>query len=175
MGGKRLQPKPEVAAFPDERLGENGPQFTMWMFRRDVEGPPPKYETPEELAHWCQKYFDYTSQLPPLPGDKPVPFTLQGMLVHIGVSMKAWREWRNGNRPDLIPVIDEAEKIIQDQQLRGAVGGMYNGNLVARLNGITDKREIEQKTIEAIEVKFIDPPERQQMIDVTPEESDDTD
>ena len=56
------------------------------------------------------------------------------MADHIGVSGRAWRQWGD-ERTDLLPVIEWAEEVCDNQMLEGAIVGQFNANIISRLLG----------------------------------------
>lgn len=128
-------------------------------------GRPPKFKTPEELQEKAEGYFQYCDTHPievwqrkaaaanqsakngsGVKSDEGTmyirrPYTLDGLALWCEVGN--WRQWRTDAPPEFRTVIDTLEARVRDQQVSGAVVGMYNANLVARLNGISESVQVE--------------------------------
>ena len=138
-------------------------------------GRPPKFKTPEELQDKAEGYFQYCDTHPievwqrkaaaanqsakngsGVKSDEGTmyirrPYTLDGLALWCGLSN--WRMFRAQHQDDeFFTVIDALEMRVRDQQVSGAVVGMYNANLVARLNGISESVQVET----SIPVKLVD-------------------
>ena len=138
-------------------------------------GRPPKFKTPEELQEKAEGYFQYCDTHPIEvwqrkaaaanqsakngSGDKSDegtmhirrPYTLDGL--GLWLEIYDWRHFRAYHQDDdFSPVIRALEARVRDQQVSGAVVGMYNANLVARLNGISESVQVET----SIPVKLVD-------------------
>lgn len=75
------------------------------------------------------------------------PYTLDGFCLFAGILMP-WATFKNNAKrrkdwTDFEIVINACEQTIRDQQVTGAMIGVYSERLTARLNGITDKQELE--------------------------------
>ena len=145
---------------------------TFWRETKEqaVKGRPRFFETPEELADACTKYFEWCENnfieeevLVSYKGvttketkAHPKALLIGSMCVFIGVDEKTWRGWRT-TRPDLLPSIQWAEKVIYDQKFTGASGGLLNANIIARELGLADKSELTGKDGGPIQTTTIDP------------------
>jgi hypothetical protein len=79
------------------------------------------------------------------------PYTIDGL--GLWLEIYDWRHFRAYHQDDeFSPVIRALEARVRDQQVSGAVVGMYNANLVARLNGISESVQVET----SIPVKLVD-------------------
>lgn len=137
-------------------------------------GRPPKFKTPEELEAKAEGYFQYCDTHPievwqrkaaaanqsakngsGVKSDEGTmyirrPYTLDGLGLFVGV---VWKDFRSYHASDeFSEVIRTLEARVRDQQVSGAVVGMYNANLVARLNGISESVQVET----GIPVKLVD-------------------
>lgn len=126
-------------------------------------GKPPKYKNAKEL--W-DKFLEYCAWADGNPIELPErmaffgskksverqaqnkaraqrPYTLYGFLAWAGIA-----NWTEFKRPefrkhaDYLRVINAIENSIKAMQVDGAMVGVYNSNLTARLNGITEKTEV---------------------------------
>lgn len=138
-------------------------------------GRPPKFKTPEELEAKAEGYFQYCDTHPievwqrkaaaanqsakngsGVKSDEGTmyirrPYTLDGL--GLWLEIYDWRHFRAYHQDDdFSPVIRALEARVRDQQVSGAVVGMYNANLVARLNGISESVQVET----SIPVKLVD-------------------
>ena len=129
-------------------------------------GRPPKFKTPDELEKLAEEYFawceanpikiykrkDASARQAAKNGSSAGsaenemyitrPYTIDGLALHCNIP--DWRHWRNYHQDDeFFPVIIALEARIRNQQVSGAMVGMYNSNLTARLNGIADTTKTE--------------------------------
>lgn len=129
-------------------------------------GRQPKFKTPEELQEKAEGYFQYCDTHPievwqrkaaaanqsakngsGVKSDEGTmyirrPYTLDGLGLWLEIN--DWRHFRAYHQDDdFSPVIRALEARVRDQQVSGAVVGMYNANLVARLNGISESVQVE--------------------------------
>ena len=127
-------------------------------------GRPPKFKTPEELEAKAEEYFRWCD-------DNPIriykrkdaganqtaksgsgvksqegeafanrPYTLDGLGLYVGV---VWKDFKTYHQDDeFSEVIRTLEARVRDQQVSGAMVGVYNSNLTARLNGIADTQNV---------------------------------
>lgn len=74
----------------------------------------------------------------------PRPLTIEGfknyLWEHAGDAQRYFNN-RDGAFGDYAPIIQRAREVIRQQQIEGGMVGMYNANLTARLNGLTEKTE----------------------------------
>ena len=132
-------------------------------------GRPPKFETADDLLQAAMGYFKECDANPmkSVVRDKksartakqdtkaaekqfeevPRPYTLDGLCLYCGIFMP-WATFKQHcrerkNWDDFRIVIQACEQIIRDQQVAGALINLYDSRLVARLNGITDKTEVD--------------------------------
>ena len=126
-------------------------------------GKPPKYKKPQDLWNKFQEYIQWVDSNPiEMPerasffGTKKEvvrqgqmktkvarPYTLYGFLAFAGIM-----NWTEFKRPEFrhqenyLRVIYAIENTVKAQQIDGALVGIYNSNLTARLNGISEKTEV---------------------------------
>ena len=128
-------------------------------------GRPPTFETAEQLAQAFEDYKAFVDANPfeivtIFKGEEsvrhiPHPYTLCGFMVFID-SMSEWCDWKRYTKErgaDFLGVLTRIETEVRDQQVNGGMAGMYNANLTARLNGLTDKKDVTSKG-EKIDFKF---------------------
>ena len=84
--------------------------------------------------------------------DVPVysPPDMLSFCLFIGISFQTFNEYVNGEyrekREDLSEIFTRVHEWIKSEQLRGASAGLYNAQIVARINGLSDKQEVELTT-----------------------------
>lgn len=126
-------------------------------------GRPPKYSSAEML--W-QKFVDYTELMERTPirmsmrsrsnGDKevisndselrPHSWTLGGFCLYASITnWTTFKETKKYQTADFLRVIRAIEQSIVEHQISGASVGLYNPNLVARLNGLSESHEVTGK------------------------------
>ena len=146
----------------------NGNEF--WK-ARSSHGRHPKFKTTEELEDACLQYFEWNRDNPlyeikayPYKGTvvkealpKKRAMSLSALLRFIDISHEQWRLWRKGDRPDLIGVIQWAERAIYDQKFEGAAADMLNSNIIARDLGLTEKQahELSSKDGQPIQINVL--------------------
>ena len=127
-------------------------------------GRPPKFKTPEELEAKAEEYFKWCDANPiriykrkdaganqtakngsginSQEGEAFAnrPYTHDGLGLYVGV---VWKDFRAYHQDDeFSEVIRTLEARVRDQQVSGAMVGVYNSNLTARLNGIADTQNV---------------------------------
>ena len=134
----------------------------QWWKLRSKHGCDAIFSTPEILESACEEYFKATDERNDWDGQnwvgkdgeevvvkKKVPYSLKGLCVFLGVSSRYFNEFKNTdtfkNNKDFIEVYTRIEDIIQTQQIDGSMIGYYNASLTARLNGLVDKQEVDNK------------------------------
>ena len=86
------------------------------------------------------------------------PLTIASFCLFIGTTESAFKSWidnylndddDNGYNEEeraMMKFIAQVRDEIKDFQLSGAVNGVYNKRIVSRLNGLSDKQEVELTT-----------------------------
>lgn len=106
---------------------------------------------------WCDRHPWSRYELVKYKGDfeeaeVPLgrPYTMDGLTLYLGVSGGYFRAAKANLRDkdergkataaelDLLQVMEMIETAIRNQQIEGAAVGVFNSNLVARINGIAD-------------------------------------
>lgn len=135
---------------------------TYWQ-NRVTHGRPMEYSTTEALWEAFEKYYEWNSkrvlyrQEAVKSGDLagkiikiplPVPLTIQGFCVHAGIAFQTFQNYCSGIAPweGLFEVATYIRESIQTHQLEGASLNILNPNIVARLVGLADKKDVEQRT-----------------------------
>ena len=128
------------------------------MFERAMKklGAPRKYETPEELMadvveHFAEMENSYIEEDVLFHANGIVTrenkrhkrvLTLGKLFLHLGINGTTWNHWRH-NRPDLVPVIEQAEQMIRENKFEGASAGIFNSLIIARDLGLRDATSTE--------------------------------
>lgn len=130
-----------------------GNQF--WKLR-SRHGRKALFETPELLWQAACEYFEWCNNNPietvvrttSSTGSSDVvktherPFTKQGLFFYIQCSEDWLRNFRKNCSVDFLRVIEAIEQTIVNQQVEHAMVGVFNSNLVARLNGIKEQTDL---------------------------------
>lgn len=132
-------------------------------------GHPYRFKTPDELRQACDGYFAWCEANPVrgarnvwkkkrkgLKGDEgsddgtqdnllPRPFTFEGLCLHIGIA--DWTDFvsKNKEREGFAEVIAYVRNRIRDNQISGGMIGIYSSSLTARLNGIAENLQVNEK------------------------------
>ena len=138
-------------------------------------GRPPKFATADELVAAFYRYVEWADNSPikaawrtrrkgdlkkadTLAKDEgaiPRPLSIDGFCFHSGIVN--WTEFKKSNkeRDGFANAIGYVERCIRAQQVDGATAGIYNPNLVARLNGISENinQTIDPPTFQIMEIK----------------------
>lgn len=126
-------------------------------------GKPPLYPNPLDLAKVADEYFDYCDRTPvetstrklvgaeqsakngnKAKSDEVVfsakrAYTLDGFCLYAGIG--DWSSFKKAEAhqgDEYRGVIHAIEQTIRDQQVSGALAGVFNSNIVARLNGLAE-------------------------------------
>ena len=124
-------------------------------------GRPPKYATAMDLANVADEYFQWCDDTPvetstrKLVGAKQTgkgseaksdetrftakrAYTLDGFCLYAGIGN--WSQYKKDHSEDdeFRRVLYAIEQTIRDQQVTGSLVGMFNANIVARLNGLAE-------------------------------------
>lgn len=128
-------------------------------------GRPPKFKTAKELEKAFEDYKAFVDANPyeivtEYKGETMVrkiqhPYTLCGFMVFVD-SGREWKDFARYNKErgeDFCALITRIETEVREHQVGGGMIGQYNSNLTARLNGLTDKKDVTSKG-ERIDLKF---------------------
>lgn len=129
-------------------------------------GRKPRFARPEDVWSCFLDYFDMCAASPIAIGSKkqasrkqtkkfgeetaaknvnetaPRPMTLYGFCAFANIP--EWHTFKDNykHKRGFPEVIERIELIIKSQQVEGAMVGLYNSNLTARLNGIADRQDV---------------------------------
>lgn len=122
-------------------------------------GRPPIVKSAKHLSDLFAEYVEFAQQHPiELPqtivkgnnrtegrgGKVERPLTLQGFMAFVGLGY-TWTDFKSHYKEkgeDFSAVITRIETSVRSQQIEGGLAGVYNSNLTARLNGLTDKQDV---------------------------------
>jgi hypothetical protein len=111
-----------------------------------------------EYFQWCDdnpvpnaellKSGDWAGTLAEAPLRRP--YLLSGLLIHLGVSDQWWLNLRKDTTKDAdyLGVVIWADRVIETQQLEGALVGHFNPRIIAAKQGINEKTEIINKNVD---------------------------
>lgn len=120
--------------------------------------------TPEELAQLFEEYREWVDKTPYLVHDfvgkdadevekrraRPLTWSgfeawlyRQGILQHLG----HYEQNTGGSYESYLPIIRALKMQCRSDVIDGALSGIYNQNIAARLEGLTDKKELDHKGI----------------------------
>ena len=134
-------------------------------------GKPPKYRHPKDLAKVADDYFNWVDSTPietstrKLVGAKQNTkgseaksdetkftakraYTLDGFCLFAGITN--WTKFKQAEcrqSDEYVRVIHAIEMAIRDQQIQGSLAGIFNSNIVARLNGIDENINLKSQAI----------------------------
>lgn len=143
-----------------EANGFFAPGNRIWQTRSRA-GVRPKFETADDLQAAVDEYIAWVDENPFIsrkiaPGKGVVqiplnrPPTIQGFCAHYRMGKSTWHSWADANnpnyRPDLLDVIEAAETLFEADHIDGGMVGDYNANLTARITGLTEKSEVDNKS-----------------------------
>lgn len=132
-------------------------------------GRPRLLKSPEEMWNLFTDYVDHaglhpvikrelnqrTGEVIEIPIDRPL--TIEGFFTfawdRLG-DINGYFYNVNNEYADFLTITSRIKQSIREQQISGGMGGVYNANLTARLNGLTDKVQNEITTPGKLEIKF---------------------
>lgn len=137
----------------------------LWKLARKP-GRKTKY-TPTTLLKKAIEYFEYCDSNPimkheALKGGKMAgeiiaiptnrPYTEIGFYSFAGIDRKMFRGYES--KVEFNPIVTYIQGVIRTNQIEGALVGVYNANIVARLQGLTERKTLEiARLLETMEDK----------------------
>lgn len=128
---------------------------------RNLGGRPRKWKSPDEIIDKLEEYCKACAENPILVqegkktkdgGQKSEkvfemnrvarPMTLDGYCNFAGISDWSKTKQTYANEEGFSEAFALVECVIRDQQVSGAMVGLYKENIVSRINGITDRQDI---------------------------------
>lgn len=70
------------------------------------------------------------------------PYSTVGFCLYAGITFSTFLVYEKN--PDFVEATAYVRKTVESQQIEGASSGFFNANIVARLNGLVDKKEVKQ-------------------------------
>lgn len=127
----------------------------LWRLR-SKHGRDTLFKTPEMLLEAAHNYFNWCNDNPIQSVVKKTsnngfsdevkthqrPFTKQGLFLHFGCSETWLTNFKKTCSADFLKVIEAIEQTIEAQQIEHAMVGVFNSNLVARIQGIKDSTDV---------------------------------
>lgn len=133
----------------------SAPKENKFWTLRSTHGRAKAFESPQVLYEVCMEYFEVTSErvwnkieykgaeIIKVEIPTPVPFTLTGLCIFLGIDENTWQRYRkNDAYKDFWAVVSEVDKIIYTQKFEGAAVGAYNANIIARDLGLIEKTQL---------------------------------
>jgi hypothetical protein len=117
--------------YTPEKLWEEAVEYFEWMNERV----------------WNKKDFiksgDSAGKTVDLPTSKP--FSLETFCLFADISFQTFLNYESNQDPykDFFEITSRIRAVIEAQQFEGATVGAYNGNIIARKLGLSDKKELE--------------------------------
>ena len=134
------------------------PKGNKFWEERSSHGRKPLFASPEDLFSACQEYFQwnlenplYEAKLVSFKGQSKVEYvpkmrimTQEGLCMFLDITMQTWNTWRKeDNFSEVVSLVDTA---LRRQKLEGAAADLCNANIVARLLGLKDSKEVDHKS-----------------------------
>lgn len=145
------------------------PKGNQFWNLRGRSGRHRKYTDPNKLWEDCLDYFQWARDNPLLDMrviayqgegyDHPTPkmraMSVVGLCNFLGISNRAWTKWK-AEREDLVPIMEDAERVIYQQKFEGAAADLLNANIIARDLGLKDRTDVtsDDKPIESVKVHY---------------------
>lgn len=129
-------------------------QKSNYYSRREKNGRELTYDSPEKLLAEAINYFKWCDQNPWIKRDVirsgsrtgeivevpvPRPYTLEGLCVHIGISVNTFCEYEKDEA--LSPVTSHLREAIRLNLIEGTITGAYNIGVVSRILEYANKQE----------------------------------
>jgi hypothetical protein len=120
-----------------------------------IETPDKLWDLFVEFMEWVEnnpyKVQDYVGK----DGDmvyreKQRPLTWSGFEKYLYLNgvisdLRSYEQNENESYTDYLPIVTRIKAICHGEMIEGASSGVYNANIAARVVGLVDKREVEQK------------------------------
>jgi len=131
------------------------PKGNEYYKLRTKHGRDKIFETPEILIKECNDYFEFCLVTPLkeevvhgkdsniIELNKMRAFTLEGLCNFIDISVEGLKKYKD--REDFVEVYTRVRQIIDSQQFEGAASGFLNPSIIAKKQGLIDKKEHDHK------------------------------
>lgn len=144
---------------------------TQTQTRKKV-GRPKAIPTPEDFWGRFVEYREHTKSNPikvldfvgkdgiSVHREKERPLTIEGFENYLedvyGIgAVQQYLENRGGRYTEFVSIVNRVRKIIRQDQIEGGMAGIYQQNLTARIQGLSDK--VEQEVQQNIKLLNVDP------------------
>ena len=123
----------------------------------DYFGRPRAFDSPEEFEKIGLEYIEWVKKNPVMktitasfqgiisyekvPHARPM--TQYGMAAHMGIGLRTLKDY--GNKDDFSPIFKRLCAIMTAHNVDGATSGDMSGNIIARIEGLADKQELDAK------------------------------
>ena len=130
--------------------------------KRSKHGRDKIFASPDDLWNAAIDYFQWVEDNPLFSNEVvrsgaeagkllPIPMmramTLEGLCIFLGVETQTFRNYSTKEEyKDFFEVTTRIQETIKAQKFEGASAGLLNANIIARDLGLTDKKEVDQKT-----------------------------
>ena len=85
------------------------------------------------------KSGELAGEIMKIPTERPL--TIEGLTQFLGVNKRYFDDFEKNCSQDFSAVITHLREVISRQKVEGAIVGSFNANIVARIEGLTDKSE----------------------------------
>lgn len=118
-------------------------------------GRPPAFETPEQFEAEALKYIEWVKNNPvektitasfqgnisyeKVPHSRPM--TQYGLAAHMKIGLSTLKDY--GAKPEFSAIFKMVTNLMTAWNIDGATCGDMNGNIVARIEGLADKQEVD--------------------------------
>jgi hypothetical protein len=159
----RKQP-PSKKPAPKKRTVKSDPKeidFLVGVNAKNPKGRPRNFNDPDQIWKLFEEYKIYCSENPrftftaslgkivKVPHFKPL--TIEGFETFCyskSLTISHYFENREGRYSEFCDIVTRIKREIRGDQLEGAFVGQYSSNIVARINGISEKTENINRNIE---------------------------
>lgn len=121
----------------------------------DLGGRPVAFESPEEFEEMTKDYIEWVKSNPVLktitaafqgeisykkvPHSRPM--TQYGWAAHLGISLATLKNY--GKMEGFLAIFQEYQAYMTAWNIDGATCGDLNGSIIARIEGLADKQQVE--------------------------------
>jgi hypothetical protein len=159
-----IKPKQTKKPAPKKRTVKSDPKeidFLVGVNAKNPKGRPRNFKDPGEIWKLFEEYKIYCSENPrftftaslgkivKVPHFKPL--TIEGFETFCyskSLTISHYFENREGRYSEFCDIVTRIKREIRGDQLEGAFVGQYSSNIVARINGISEKTENINRNIE---------------------------
>jgi hypothetical protein len=137
------------------------PKGNQFWKARATHGREKTFSSPEMLWDACLEYFQWVEDNPlkeakafNVGGEVKIidiakmrAMTIDGLCTFLDITTTTWYEYKHReDDQDFSGIITRVEQIIKDQKFTGAAADLLNANIIARDLGLSDKKEVTQKS-----------------------------